>query len=289
MASGGGTSVQPLRRTTVSPLPRSSASTSSKRWGCRGTTTSSGRTAGVAGMVVGEPPSEAAGASRAEPCGVVQAASNSASSPSRVLVASTTGRPTASRQRRPAATSRGSGAMSNFRLPQTSTLPAPATRRRVASPSVCARTSATRRAAGRNSAEKRRPRRRLRSLSRALASTIGRPAACAAASRFGHTSVSISTPTAGRKCLMKRPAAPGVSYGSQVCRSPGRSSAAPAARPVAVPCVSSRRRPGSRSRSASTSDAAARVSPSDTACSHSQPDDAGSPPYHPSRSPSASR
>ena len=89
--------------------------------------------------------------------------------------------------------------------------------------------------------------------------------------QLGQTSVSISTPMAGRNCARKRRTAPGVSKGSQVWRSPSRSSSRPASRPVAVLWVSSRRSLGRRSRSAATSAAAARVSPSDTACSHSQP------------------
>ena len=51
-----------------------------------------------------------------------------------------------------------------------------------------------------------------------------------------------------RSGARKRRAPPGVSHGSQAWRSPSRSSAVPAARPVAVPWVSSRRRPGRAAR-----------------------------------------
>jgi len=45
----------------------------------------------------------------------------------------------------------------------------------------------------------------------------------------------------------------------------------PASRPVAVPCVSSNRISGRRSRSASISALDARVSPNDTACTQIDP------------------
>src|SRR3989344_4683463 len=73
-------------------------------------------------------------------------------------------------------------------------------------------------------------------------------------------------------CLLALPAAgqqhhgaPGVSQGCHTCTSPGSRSFSPSARPVAVPWVSSRRMPGSCSRSWASKMAAARVSPSDTA------------------------
>ena len=62
-----------------------------------------------------------------------------------------------------------------------------------------------------------------------------------------------------------------VSNGSQSCASPSRSSAWPAARPVAVPWVSRMRTPGRAARKASSSGAAARVSPSETACTQTAP------------------
>jgi hypothetical protein len=83
-------------------------------------------------------------------------------------------------------------------------------------------------------------------------------------------------PMRGRWWAKKRCVAPGLSHGSQRWRSPSRSCAAPASRPVAVPFVSSRRSAGSRSRKASISDAAARVSPSDTAWTQTQPLEGGS-------------
>ena len=58
-------------------------------------------------------------------------------------------------------------------------------------------------------------------------------------------------------------------------RSPSRSSSRPASRPVAV-LGQQQAQPGRRSRSAAISAAAARVSPSDTACTHSQPDEGAS-------------
>src|SRR5436853_54610 len=82
------------------------------------------------------------------------------------------------------------------------------------------------------------------------------------ATRLGHTSVSMSTPTAGLNCCTKRRTTAGVSQGGQTCGSPGGRSRGPSVRPVAVPWVSSRRRPGRRSRSAVSKMAAARVSPS---------------------------
>ena len=90
-----------------------------------------------------------------------------------------------------------SAAMSYFRLPTTLTSRTPASRRRTASASVCASAAARLSNAGRSNASTRRPRRRLRSLMRALASRTGTPRAEAMASRFGQISVSISTPTAG--------------------------------------------------------------------------------------------
>ena len=87
---------------------------------------------------------------------------------------------------------------------------------RCASSSLCASTSATLSIAGRSTALKRRPRAKLLALRRAFASTIGTPAVRAASSRFGQTSVSISTPIAGRNRAKKRRIAPGVSQGSQV-------------------------------------------------------------------------
>ena len=242
-----------LRRTTPRPADVMRPATSSKRCGWRGTTTSRG---------FGD-----AAAWRAH------AASSIASSPSRVTAASTTGRPRASRQAAPRASSAASGDMSNFRLPLTCTCGAPTSRRRAASASVCASTSAKCSTAGRITARSRSPLRRLFSLRRALASTMGTPCRSAACSRFGQISVSISTPTRGRNWRKKRFTTPGVSYGSQACWSPSRSSALPAARPVAVPWVSSIRMPGRALRKASISAAAARVSPSDTACTHTQPSD----------------
>ena len=72
----------------------------------------------------------------------------------------------------------------------------------------------------------------------------------------------------GRNLRRNRPTAPGVSQGCHTCSSPGSSSFSPSARPVAVPWVSSRRMPGSCSRNWASKMAAARVSPSDTACTH---------------------
>ena len=96
------------------------------------------------------------------------------------------------------------------------------------------------------------------------------------ASRFGQISVSISTPTAGSAWRRKRRTAPGTSNGSQSWASPSRSKACPAARPVAVPWVSRMRAPGRAARKASSSGAAARVSPSETACTQIDPGAIGS-------------
>ncbi|MNV83646.1 hypothetical protein D3C71_1774630 [compost metagenome] len=71
---------------------------------------------------------------------------------------------------------------------------------------------------------------------------------------------------AGRNLRKNRDTAPGVSHGCQTCTSPACSSFSPSALPVAVPWVSSRRMPGNCSRSSASKMAAARVSPSDTAC-----------------------
>ena len=103
------------------------------------------------------------------------------------------------------------------------------------------------------------------SFKRALANTRGTPLRWQAAIRFGQTSVSISTPMAGRNCRRKRATAPGVSHGSHTCTSPGCKSFSPSARPVAVPWVSSRRMPGNCARNSRSKMAAARVSPRDTA------------------------
>ena len=176
-ASGGGSSVHWLRRSITRPCMRTSASTSSNRCGCRGTSSSSGRGGGWDR----------------------HADSNGPSSPSRVLAASTTGRLRRWRHCRPSAVSRGAGVMSNFRLPQTITWGAPAARSRSASSTVCASTSDKRAAAGCSSAARRRPLAALRALRRALAITIGTPARWASCIRLGQSSVSISTPTAGRK------------------------------------------------------------------------------------------
>ena len=111
--------------------------------------------------------------------------------------------------------------MSYFRLPTTLTSRTPASRRRAASASVCASAAARLSNAGRSNASTRRPRRRLRSLMRALASRTGTPRADAMASRFGQISVSISTPTTGSAWRRKRRTAPGTSNGSQSWASPG--------------------------------------------------------------------
>jgi len=87
----------------------------------------------------------------------------------------------------------------------------------------------------------------------------------------GQTSVSISTPMRGAKRSRKRPTAPGSSHGCQTCRSPGCSSLAPSSRPVAVPCVSRIGMSGCWRRSSAIRIAAARVSPSETACTQQPP------------------
>ena len=243
--------------------------TSSKRCGWRGTSNSSGRS-GLACTAS------------------LQARSKGPSSPSRVLAARTTARPRLARHARPSASLPGSGVRSYFRWPITCTCRAPARRKRSTSASDWASTDARLATAGRISASKRRPLARLRSERRALASTIGTPWTCAACSKAGQTSVSISTPTAGRCACRKRRTAPGVSQGSQACASPSRSSELPAARPVAVPWVSSRRSVGSCARKAAIKGAAAWVSPSDTACSHSRPG-CGAPVGQPSRSAQCAR
>jgi len=87
-----------------------------------------------------------------------------------------------------------------------------------------------------------------------------------AAAISGQTSVSISTPMRGWNLSRKRATAPGVSHGCQTWVSPGSSSLAPSSRPVAVPCVSRIGTPGYCRRSSAIRMAAARVSPSETAC-----------------------
>mmetsp|Transcript_25504 Transcript_25504/g.46316 ORF Transcript_25504/g.46316 Transcript_25504/m.46316 type:complete len:200 (-) Transcript_25504:511-1110(-) len=188
-SSGAGVSCHWLRRVSVRPLARMRRATSSKRCGCRGTITSSGRGWACA----------------------TQAASSAASSPSRLTASISTGRPTRAAQARPRSISVGSTSMSYLRLPATSTRGTPMVSRRSASAWVWARASVMRRAAGRINAAKRWPWRRLLSDRRALASTIGKRARSASRSSVGQTSVSISTPSRGCQWRRKRRTAPGVS------------------------------------------------------------------------------
>ena len=156
-ALAGGRSSHWLRRASVNPLNRRlSRATSSKRWGCRGTTSGSGvarshRTP----RRDRSPPRPRACSPRERWCGR-----------------------TASRQRRPSASS-SVPASCRTRLPQTSTSVRPKVRSRWASASVCASTSESLRRADQRAAM-RSPRRRLRSLSRALARTMPTPASRAA-------------------------------------------------------------------------------------------------------------
>jgi len=130
-----------------------------------------------------------------------------------VLANSSSGPGSAARHRRPCSTSTASGAKSNFRLPMTSMCCAPTVRMRAASASVCASTSVKACAASRINAGVRCAERSDFSESRALISTIGTPAARAAASRLGQVSVSMPRPMAGRHARRKRCTAKGRSYG----------------------------------------------------------------------------
>ena len=131
--------------------------------------------------------------------------SSSFSSPSRVLASSSTGRPSVAFHSRPAASCAASSATSNLRLPVTSTRGAPE-RAQARGVGLALRAdrgqAADRRArSARASAGSRAP-----SFSdmRALASTHRHAVALrSAASRFGQSSVSISTPRRGRKCSRK--------------------------------------------------------------------------------------
>ena len=265
---------QLLRRETEKPCCCTSAATSSKRWGWRGTISHCTEPAALFATKSG---ASCAGAAGARGIKRFKAARNSASSPSRALASITTGRPPAAHHARPCAICAVSGVASNFTLPKMPCTGAPNWRKRSASACDCAHTAASPPNAGRASQPTRSALRSEWALSRALANTSGTPCCWHTATMFGQTSVSMRMPMAGWNCARKRRTAPGVSHGCHTCMSPGCSSALPSARPVAVPWVSSRRMPGIWRRRARTRMAAAHVSPIDTACTQTQPLLAGVP------------
>ena len=194
-------------------------------------------------------------------------ASSIASSPSRVDAATTTPRPRPARQARPRASSAGSAAMSYFRLPTTLDL-AHAGVAQARGVGVGLRQR-------RGQALERRPQQRVdapAAASAALAhARVGEQHRHAARRRDGEQ----VRPDLGfhqhadRRIGVAQEAAHRAGH---VERQPElrvarrAASACPAARPVAVPWVSRMRAPGRAARRASSSGAAARVSPSETAC-----------------------
>ncbi len=134
-----------------------------------------------------------------------KARSTSASSPSRVLAATHTGRePIASRQARPRAASSGGVLMSNFRLPSTARLRAPSAPSRSASDGLCASTREKPPNTSRTAGPKREARRNERADMRALVSTSGTEARRHSSISVGQTSVSITSPSVGRQARRKR-------------------------------------------------------------------------------------
>ena len=223
-ASPGGASAQALRRDRLKPASPISAATASKRCGWRGTTTSSGRGAATAR----------------------QAASRLASSPSRVDRREHHGSRDERRLPAPAALDHaGFGCEVELEVAGDDDL---ARRRRRAG-------------ARRRPRSGRRPRPGFRTPAAAGHRPAGRAAGCARSGGRWRASPAGRAPSPRRarwarsrfpsarrrpvrSGARKRRTPPGVSHGSQAWRSPSRSSSWPAARPVAVPWVSSRRRPG---------------------------------------------
>jgi hypothetical protein len=125
-----------LRRCTSNPALLINAATSSKRCGWRGTIASFTFARSSTGIAF-------------------HACSSKASSPSRVLAASSTGLPSAARHSRPSASSAPSKGASNFTLPITGVFRAPHCVNRCASAAVCASTASNAANAGRVSAGQR--------------------------------------------------------------------------------------------------------------------------------------
>jgi len=162
-----------------------------------------------------------------------------ASSPSRVLAATHSGRDPKRCLNSLASDSAASGTRtSNFRLPVTTGCAAPSDASRSASAADCAAVPASRRSIGRASAGNLAYALADGSDKRALIKNNGIPASCAFAMRFGQSSVSRRKPTAGRKCDRNPSTAKGRSYGSHAWMTRSPNKARPVSRPVAVMCVS---------------------------------------------------
>ena len=204
------------------------------------------------------------------PRAACMACKHMASSPSRLLANISTGLCRRLRSALPSATCAASGRASNLKLPGTPRTGASSARKRSASAALWAQTPASALKAGPLSQDARWYACKDAALKRAFTRYTGTPACAQPARSCGHTSVSIKRPISGAVCCRKRRTAPGESQGCQTCTSPGCSRATPAARPVAVPWVSTRRMPGIALRKAATNRAAARVSPSDTACTQTR-------------------
>ena len=193
------------------------------------------------------------------------------SSPSRELVSNTTGRVRLCFQAVACSSCCASGLASNFKLPSTPSTLAPSCRKRSASACVWANTAVKPWYAGRDSQAKRCAWCMLLSLMRALTNSMGTFAWRHNATQLGHTSVSKTMAARGWKYCKNRCTTAGVSHGCQTCTSPSCNRLWPCARPVAVPWVSKIFNAGESdiaSRNACSNTAAARVSPSETACTH---------------------